>query len=256
MNFCASAQHLRHIGGWLIGVLCGAALLSGPALLAATTAEAGPAFSDRASRLLGIYEAVPESAALPTGAVTPGKYLSLALTPAALEAQSKARLGPDPKDVCQVMGPFRYMARPDVKFELLRDAPNKLVMVFETPAWGHLRTINLDAVHAERIAKARPLWNGDSVARWNGDRLEIDTVHFTNRTWLNDAGAVNSKQLHLVEELRLVDGDKFLEYRVTAQDPEMLTKPASYTRFFRRTDSEIQERGCSIPKSAKPSAGK
>ncbi len=251
MNVCACARHR-----WLLWVLCGAAFVSGPVLVAATTAEAGPAFSDRASRLLGIYEAVPESAALPAGVVAGNKHLSLALTPAALEAQSKARLGPDPKDVCQVMGPFRYMARSDVKFELLRDAPNKLVMVFETPAWGHLRTINLDVAHAELIAKARPLWNGDSVARWNGDSLEIDSLHFTNRTWLNDAGVVNSKQLHLVEELRLVDGGKYLEYRATAQDPEMLAKPASYTRLFRRTNSEIQERGCSIPKPAKPSTEK
>ena len=250
MKFCTSAQHR-----WLLCILCGVAFMSGPALVAAKTAEAGPSFSEKASRLLGIYEAVPEGAALPTGAEATDKHPSLALTPAALEAQSKARLGPDPKDVCQVMGPFRYMARSDVKFELLRDAPNKLVMVFETPAWGHLRTINLDAVHAERIAKARPLWNGDSVARWNGDSLEIDSVHFTNRTWLNDAGVVNSKQLHLLEELRLVDGGRYLEYRATAQDPEMLTRPASYTRLFRRTNSEIQERGCSIPKPAKPSTG-
>ncbi len=107
MKFCTSAQNR-----WLLCVLCGVAFMSGPAQVAAKTAEAGPSFSEKASRLLGIYEAVPEGAALPTGAVAADKHLSLALTPAALEAQSKARLGPDPKDVCQVMGPFRYMARP------------------------------------------------------------------------------------------------------------------------------------------------
>jgi hypothetical protein len=250
MNLYGSGQHR-----WLIWVLCGAGFLHGPARVAASTAEAEPAFTERASQLLGIYEAVPATA-LPAADLHAEQDVPLLLTPAGLTAQSAAQLGPDPKDMCQVMGPYRYMARADVKFELLRDAPNKLVMVFEHPAWGHLRTINLDVVHAEGIAKARPLWNGDSVARWNGDRLAIDSIHFTNRTWLNDAGVVNSKQLHLTEELRLVEGGKFLVYRATADDPAMLEKPASYTRYFRRTDSEIQEHGCSLPKLAKAPAGK
>lgn len=69
----------------------------------------------------------------------------------------------------------------------------------------------IDAVHGPAVAKAPPLWNGDSVAVWKGETLEIDSLHFTNKTWLNDNGVVNSKQLHLTERLRLVDHGRLLE---------------------------------------------
>jgi hypothetical protein len=204
-----------------------------------------PAFSAEASRLVGIYEALPADEPLPAGlSPTPPSLDPLHVTPAAAQAQATAAAGPDPKSACQVLGPFRYMARPDVKFEILRDAPNKLVVLFQNESWGHLRTISIDAAHDPALAKARPLWNGDSVAVWKGDTLEIDSTHFTNKTWLNDAAIVNSKQLHLTERLRLIDGGKYLEYRVTAVDPEVLTEPASYTRYFKRTTREIVEDTC------------
>ena len=232
----------------------GLLLLSGllaavPHASADSAPASGPAFTAQASSLLGIYVAADP----PKGFSASADLLDpLPVTPAGSKAQAAARLGPDPKDACQVLGPFRYMARPDVKFEILRDAPNKLVMLFANEYWGHLRTIAIDAEHSELLAKARPLWNGDSVASWKGDTLEIDSVHFTNKTWLNDAGVVNSKQLHLTESLRLVDRGRYLEYHVTAVDPEVLAEPVSYTRYFQRTDSEIQEYDCLAHKPVKP----
>lgn len=209
------------------------------------SAATDPAFTAKASSLLGIYE----SSDAPRGFTD---------SPASLDhlpvkAASPEKPGPDPKDACQVLGPFRYMARPDVAFEILRDAPNKLVFLFANEYWGHLRTISIDAGHTPALAKARPLWNGDSVANWKGDTLEIDSIHFTNKTWLNDAGVVNSKQLHLTERLRLVDGGKYLQYHVTAVDPEVLTEPVSYTRYFKRTIREIQEYDCLAHKPASQS---
>ena len=109
---------------------------------------------------------------------------------------------------------------------------------------GHLRTIPLQAAHSDVLAKARPLWNGDSIATWSGDTLVIDSIHFTNRTWLNEAGVFNSKQLHLTERLRLLPDGKVLEYRATAVDPEVLSEPVTYTRYFARTTQEIQDYDC------------
>lgn len=230
-----------------LGLLVSAVLWLTPHSLAGAPQSGEPVFGGNVSRLLGIYEsASPRSGLAPS----PATLEALPLTAAAAKAQSAAVLGPDPKDLCQVLGPFRYMARPDVKFEILRDPPNKLVVVFENSSWGHLRTVALDALHRSDLAKARPLWNGDSVASWNGDTLEVDSIHFTNRTWLNEAGVTNSKQLHLIEHFRLLAGGKVLEYRATAVDPEVLAEPVSYTRYFERTSREIQDYDCLAHKPA------
>jgi hypothetical protein len=42
----------------------------------------------------------------------------------------------------------------------------------------------------------------------------------------------------------LVDGGKFLEVKVTAEDPKTLAKPYTYTRYYERLNTEIQEDYC------------
>jgi hypothetical protein len=69
-----------------------------------------------------------------------------------------------------------------------------------------------------------PKFNGESVARWEGDALVIDTVGLDDRTW-NDAGAwVHSDQQHVVERFSRPSRN-YLIYQVTVEDPKVLTKP-------------------------------
>ena len=228
----------------LIAIACGsagdlAAGQNGSAL------EQGPVFSDSVSRLIGVYEAVPTSVSIPGEQnAGPARLDALPLTPAATQARVTAQHGPDPKNMCQVLGPFRLMARPDVKFEILRDAPNKLVMLFENTSWGNVRNLRIDGQPLEITPHLRPLWNGDSTAKWEGDVLTVDSGHFTNRTWLNEAAVSNSKQLRLSERMRLVAGGQYLQYQATAVDSEVLTAPVTYTRYFKRATHEIREYNC------------
>lgn len=203
------------------------------------------ALSAKATSLQGTYESVPLNSRVAVEAESALATLnSLPLTSSAKAAQINRKPGPDPKDACQVLGPFRLMARADIRFEILPDAPDKLVMLFENEAWGHVRTIGMDAEHPKDFTKIRPMWNGDSISRWEGDVLVIDTVHFTNKTWLNERGVFNSKQLHLTERLRMVSGGKYLEYESTADDPDVLAHSARYTRYFKRIPDEIVEYSC------------
>lgn len=207
--------------------------------------EQGPVFSEKVTKLMGVYEAMPLNAAIPDAkAPLPVALDRLPLTPAALQAQVVAQHAPDPKDLCQVLGPFRLMARPDTRFEILRDAPNKLVMLFEKSSWGNVRNVRLDAEPLPATPQLRPMWNGDSTAKWDGDTLVIHSVHFTNKTWLNETGVVNSKQLQLTERLRMIDGGQYLVYQATAVDPDTLTAPISYTRYFKRSTHVIHEDSC------------
>ena len=91
------------------------------------------------------------------------------------------------------------------------------------------RIIPLDGrPHREGI---EPSYYGDSVGKWEGDTLVIDTVnfkrwilddyHYTDRTksrWHSDA-------LRTTEHLRR-EGNK-LHYRITIDDPKIFTRPFS-----------------------------
>jgi hypothetical protein len=74
----------------------------------------------------------------------------------------------------------------------------------------------------ERLIDAK--YNGDGVAYWVGDTLVVDSLAFTEDTWLAGAtGWIHSGDMHVVEKLTR-RGDTLL-YEVIVEDPEYLTQP-------------------------------
>ena len=190
--------------------------------------------------LTGIYAAVPLSTTLPGGLKGTGTLADIALQPAA-SATAKARnLQDDPAKNCQVVGPFRMMARDDNRIEVVA-ADDRIAVLFEQNNLGNIRWIYLRRAHP---AKVQPSWVGDSTGTWEADTLVVDTIGFNETTWLNDAGAPHTVNLHLVERYRLLPGGKYLEYKVTAEDPQALAKPYSYTRYYEKSNIELKEDFC------------
>jgi hypothetical protein len=188
--------------------------------------------------LAGVYQAIPDGTTLAGGLRNAGSPANIALIPGAAHADLKQ----DPAKMCQPVGPFRMMARDGAKIELAPALPHGMVvMLFEDASRGVMRTIFLNRGHAGKTA---PTWMGDSVGRWDGNTLVVDTTGFNDRTWLNDAGAQHSEALHLVERIRPVLGGQYLEYKVTAEDPRALAKPYTYTRYYEKLKTEIGEDVC------------
>ncbi len=207
----------------------------------AFAANAAPPADARLRSLAGVYEPVAAGVALPGGRKMGGSPADIALLPPAL-ATAKARdLTFDPAKHCIVVGPFRMMARADARFELLPTS-NRITMLFERTALGNKRELYLG--RAQHAAKLPPTYQGDSIARWEGDALVVDTAGFNDLTWLNDAGAPHSEALRLVERLQLLPGGQILEYQITATDPQSLAKPYTYTRYFQRSGTALQEDFC------------
>ena len=50
-----------------------------------------------------------------------------------------------------------------------------------------------------------PTWMGDSIAKWDGDTLVVDTVNFNGHTRLDTIGHPNSDQLHVIEKFSRPD---------------------------------------------------
>jgi hypothetical protein len=134
------------------------------------------------------------------------------------------------------------MARDGTKIELVPAlARGMIVMLFEDVSHGHIRSIFLGRAHPEKL---EPSWHGDSVGRWEGSTLVVDTIGFNDRTWLNGAGAQHSDAFHLVERIRPILDGKYLEYRVMAEDGKALAKPFAYTRYYEKLKTEIMEDVC------------
>jgi len=80
---------------------------------------------------------------------------------------------------------------------------------------------------------------GDSVGRWDGNTLVVDTTNFTDKT--NFRGA--SDRLHLVERFTRLDSDTLL-YEFTVDDPSSFTKPWKAAIPMKRTDEQLYEYAC------------
>jgi hypothetical protein len=215
------------------------------AILWVTAATALPAAQTERSLaappdVAGVYQSIANDRTLPGGLRNMGAPEDIALVRAAVEQMKSIDLTQDPEKLCQPIGPFRMMARAGAKIELAY-AKGAIVMLFEDISHGHIRTIHLNRAHAQ---ESEPTWQGHSVGRWDGNTLVIDTSGFNERTWLNAAGAQHSDALRLVERVKPILDGKYLEYRVTVEDPQVLAKPYTYFRYFERVQREVAEDVC------------
>jgi hypothetical protein len=69
-------------------------------------------------------------------------------------------------------------------------------------------------IGGEHLAKTIRKWLGDSIGRWEGDTLVVDTTNFTDKTRFRGS----SENLHIVERFSRIDADT-LRYRFTVEDP-------------------------------------
>jgi hypothetical protein len=85
---------------------------------------------------------------------------------------------------------------------------------------------------------------GNSVGKWEGDTLVVDSVGFNERFWFSNGGLPHTEALHLVERFTRTDMNT-LKYEVTIDDPRTYTRPwkASWTIQW-VPDEEIQEYFC------------
>lgn len=85
---------------------------------------------------------------------------------------------------------------------------------------------------------------GYTVGRWEGDTLVLDSIGFSDETWLGRGGKFHSDQMRVVERFTRTGND--LLYEVTVEDPVVLAEPwVMNPRTLRLTNRAtiIPERG-------------
>jgi hypothetical protein len=106
--------------------------------------------------------------------------------------------------------------------------PGQVIMLFE---YDHfVRQIYTD--RREHPKDLDPTWMGDSIGRWEGDTLVVDTVGLNDKTWLDQVGHPHSDALHVVERIRRVRHDT-LQDDITIDDPRAYTKPWTGQQVFK-----------------------
>jgi hypothetical protein len=91
----------------------------------------------------------------------------------------------------------------------------------------------------QRLPKQIRPWMGDSIGRWEGDTLVVETTNFHPLQQFRGA----SENLKVTERFTRVDADT-INYKFTIEDSTTFTAPWSGEVPFRRTDELIYEYAC------------
>lgn len=117
--------------------------------------------------------------------------------------------------------------------------PQQIVILYEY--MNAFRIIPLNATHPDDVL---PSYMGNSVGRWEGDTLVVDVIGFNDKTWLAGAGTFHTEALHVTERFTRVDNDQ-INYDVTVEDPNVLTKPwILHSTMMLRAGTRLEENIC------------
>lgn len=143
----------------------------------------------------------------------------------------------DPNLACLPHGVPRVMYVP-LPMEIMQI--HGRVLIFQE-ALDQVRQIHLDRQHPKDLDLT---YNGDSIGKWEGDTLVVDSIGFNDVTWLDHVGLRHSDALHVVERIRRVDHDT-LEDDFTIEDAKAFTKPwTAQQRYKLKPGWEIAEYVC------------
>jgi hypothetical protein len=177
---------------------------------------------------LGAVGAVPPGIGVVEGGEIPYKPEALAKKK---ENQEKW-LERDPEIKCYLPGIPRatYMPYP---FQIFQSA-SAIFMAYEYA--GAVRNIYLKDPGPPPVDS----WMGQSVGKWEGDTLVIDSRGFNDSTWFDRAGNFHSDQLHVVERFTRTSPD-LLSYEATIEDPNVFTRPWKISMpLYRRVEKNAQ----------------
>ena len=143
----------------------------------------------------------------------------------------------DPNLGCLPTGVPRLMFVP-LPLEIVQ-TPTRVVIIHE--GVQALREIYLNRQHP---ADLDPNFSGDSVGKWEGDTLVVDTIGFNDKTWLDAVGLPHSEKLHVTERIRRADHDALID-DVTIEDSQAYTKTFTVQQVYKlKPGWEIQEYVC------------
>ncbi len=121
---------------------------------------------------------------------------------------------------------------------------NNLHQIVQTP--GHVMILT-EMVHDARVVRINGQhppptvrkWLGDSIGRWDGDTLVVETTNFSDKTRFRGS----SQNLKVTERFTRLDA-RTLRYQFTIEDPETWTRPWTAEYAWPLTTDLMYEYAC------------
>ena len=106
-----------------------------------------------------------------------------------------------------------------------------------------VRRVYLDREHSR---DPKPSWFGESVGHYENGELVIDTVGFVEHeySFVDNYRTPHTKDLHVVERWKMVDGGNAIEAVVTVDDPGTFNAPWSGRARWQKVNRPIIESIC------------
>jgi hypothetical protein len=137
----------------------------------------------------------------------------------------------DPTARCFVAGVPRTMYT--AGSPMILQPPGYIVILYDR--WSY-RIIPVD--NRPHLPDNVRLWMGDSIARWEGNTLVIDTTNLNGKSWLDEVGDVISHRAHVVERLTMVAPNR-IEFEATVDDPLVYTRPWTMAFAYTRSRGDL-----------------
>src|SRR5437868_769525 len=132
----------------------------------------------------------------------------------------------DPNLACLPLGLPRFMISVPYPMEIFQ-VPTRVIIVQEGPQT--MRQIHMNREHLKDLDAT---YSGDSIGKWQGDTLVVDTIGFNDKTWLDAAGLPHSEKMHVSERIRRADHDTLVD-EVTVEDSKAYTKPFTVQQVYK-----------------------
>ena len=157
-------------------------------------------------------------------------------------SQEGVRFG-DPTALCYPPGMPRFMTR--YGSVMMLQYPTAIYMVSRLN--NDYRVIYLDGRERQPAGDLDRNWHGESIGRWEGDELVIETTGFIGENHLMQAGVLAGEQLRIVERYSLINDGNTLKMDFTFTDPEHWLGEWKHTKFRDRVvgnEAEVREANC------------
>ena len=113
--------------------------------------------------------------------------------------------------------------------------PGAVVILYD---YNHTsRVIHLD--RREHLSKDIRLFMGDSLGRWEGNTLVVDTTNFNDRTSYSREIPYLTEALHTTERFTIADANT-IEYEATIDDAKLFTRPWKVAGYFSKAPKSVE----------------
>ena len=162
---------------------------------------------------------------------------------AVYEYRQRNLLVDDPSARCMPPGGPRQFHMPN-GFQFIEQRELGRILVFLGGGNRNWRVIHTDGRPQSTPAEVVLTYYGNSVGRWEGDTLVVDSVGFNEAFWFTNGGLPHTEALHLTERFTRTDLNT-LRYEATVDDPGAYTRTWTGGWTIRWVpDEEIQEYFC------------